>query len=34
MTIRTREDENFTRLAKTLADLETVREFHISPSGD
>jgi putative Mg2+ transporter-C (MgtC) family protein len=34
MTIRTREENAFTRLAVALAGLEIVREFHISPSGD
>jgi putative Mg2+ transporter-C (MgtC) family protein len=34
MTIRTGDDANFARLARTLAGLAPVREFRISPSGD
>jgi len=34
MMIRTNDDENFTRLARSLASLPPVREFHLSPAGD
>jgi putative Mg2+ transporter-C (MgtC) family protein len=34
MTIRTNDDANFTRLARSLSALPPVREFHLTPSGD
>jgi putative Mg2+ transporter-C (MgtC) family protein len=34
MTIRTSDERNFTRLARSLSALPPVREFHIAPSGD
>jgi putative Mg2+ transporter-C (MgtC) family protein len=34
MTIRTNDARNFSRLATSLAALPSVREFHVSPSGD
>lgn len=34
MTIRTRKEENFSRLACSLSALPPVREFHLSPAGD
>jgi putative Mg2+ transporter-C (MgtC) family protein len=34
MMIRTSDDENFTRLARALAALPSVREFDLSPSND
>jgi putative Mg2+ transporter-C (MgtC) family protein len=34
MTIRTSDEENFTRLAQSLSALPPVREFHLSPAGD
>ncbi len=34
MTIRTNDEGNFTRLARSLAALPPVREFHLSPAGD
>ena len=34
MTIRTRDERNFARLARALEALAPVREFRISPSGD
>jgi putative Mg2+ transporter-C (MgtC) family protein len=34
MTIRTRDERNFARLARALEALPSVREFRISPSGD
>jgi putative Mg2+ transporter-C (MgtC) family protein len=34
MMIRTTDDANFTRLARSLASLQPVREFDLSPSSD
>ena len=34
MTIRTTHERNFGRLARALAALPPVREFHLSPAGD
>ena len=34
MTIRTSNEENFSRLARSLSALPPVREFHLSPAGD
>ncbi len=34
MTVRTNDEANFTRLARSLSALPPVREFHLSPAGD
>jgi putative Mg2+ transporter-C (MgtC) family protein len=34
MMIRTNDEANFTRLARSLASLPPVREFHLSPTSD
>jgi hypothetical protein len=34
MTIWTSDEENFTRLARSLSALPPVREFHLSPASD
>jgi putative Mg2+ transporter-C (MgtC) family protein len=34
MTIRTRREESFSQLARSLSALPLVREFHLSPAGD
>src|SRR5512138_2833383 len=34
MTIRTTHEQNFARLARSLAALPPVREFHLAPAGD